>query len=61
MNKMMMNLPSSFRKAVRQVFVGGPRVTSPDLQNLSDRCLLDIGLIRSRIDFEASKHSWLAY
>ena len=61
MGKILLNVPSSFRKAVRQVLFNGPRVTSPDLQNLSDRCLLDIGLIRSRMDFEASKHSWLAY
>jgi hypothetical protein len=59
MSKMLLNVPSSFRETVRQVFVGGPRVTSPDLQNLSDRCLLDIGLTRTRADFEASKPSWL--
>jgi hypothetical protein len=60
MSKILLNVPSSFREAVRQAFVGGSRVTSPDLENLSDRCLLDIGLTRSRADFEASKPSWIA-
>jgi hypothetical protein len=52
--------PTSFGEALRQVFAGGYRVASPDLQNLSDRGLTDISLIRGRTDFKASKPSWLA-
>jgi hypothetical protein len=55
MNKMTLKCPNSFGEAVKQVFVGGPRVASPDLQNLSDKDLEDIGLVRLRTDFEAVK------
>jgi uncharacterized protein YjiS (DUF1127 family) len=44
---------------VKQVFVGSPRVASPDLQNLSDKALEDIGLVRLRTDFEAIKPFYL--
>jgi hypothetical protein len=46
MNTMMPRFPTSFGEALKQVFVGGLHVASPDLQNLSDRCLADIGLTR---------------
>jgi hypothetical protein len=54
-NKMMLKFPVNFGEALRQVFVGTPRVASPDLQNLSDKALEDIGLVRLRTDFEAVK------
>ena len=60
MNKMMLKFPTSFGEALKQVFVGGHHVASSDLQNLSDRCLADIGLTRSRANFETAKSSWLA-
>jgi hypothetical protein len=59
MNKMMLKFPTSFGEAVRQVFVGTPRVACPDLQNLSDKALEDIGLVRLRTDFEAIKPFYL--
>jgi hypothetical protein len=59
MNKMMLKFPTSFGEAVKQVFVGGHQAASPDLKELSDRCLADIGLVRRRIDFEAAKPFWL--
>jgi hypothetical protein len=59
MNKLTLKFPANFGEALRQVFVGGRHVASPDLQNLSDRCLADIGLTRSRTNFEAAKPSWL--
>jgi hypothetical protein len=55
MDKMTLKFPMSFGEAVKQVFVGAPRVASPDLQNLSDKDLEDIGLVRHRTDFEAIK------
>jgi hypothetical protein len=58
-NKMMLKFPNSFGEAVKQVFVGAPRVASPDLQNLSDKDLEDIGLVRLRTDFEAIKPFYL--
>ncbi len=60
MNKMMLKFPTRFGEAVRQVLVGGCRVASPDLQNLNDRCLTDIGLTRRGNNFEAAKPFWLA-
>ncbi len=59
MSKMMLKFPINFGEAVKQVFVGTPRVASPDLQNLSDRALEDIGLVRLRTDFEAIKPFYL--
>jgi hypothetical protein len=59
MNKMTLKFPHSFSEAVKQVFVGAPRVASPDLQNLSDKDLEDIGLVRVRTDFEAVKPFYL--
>ena len=59
MNKMMLKFPNSFGEAVKQVFVGPPRIASPDLQNLSDKDLEDIGLVRLRTDFEAIKPFYL--
>jgi hypothetical protein len=60
MNRMMLKFPTSFGEALKQVFVGRHHVASPDLQNLSDRCLSDIGLTRYRTNFDAVKPSWLA-
>ncbi len=51
MNKIMLKFPTGFGEAVKQVFVGGARVASPDLQNFSDKGLEDIGLVRLRTDF----------
>ncbi len=59
MSKMMLKFPINFGEAVKQVFVGTPRVASSDLQNLSDRALEDIGLVRLRTDFEAIKPFYL--
>jgi hypothetical protein len=59
MEKMMLKLPINFGEAVKQVFVGTSRVASPDLQNLSDKALEDIGLVRLRADFEAIKPFYL--
>ncbi len=59
MSKMMLKVPTSFGEAFKQVFVGSPRVASSDLQNLSDKALEDIGLIRLRTDFEAIKPFYL--
>jgi hypothetical protein len=59
MNKMMLKFPNSFGEALKQVFAGAPRVASPDLQNLSDKDLEDIGLVRLRTDFEATKPFYL--
>jgi hypothetical protein len=60
MNNTTIAFPIIFGEALKRVFAGGYRVASPDLQNLSDRGLTDIGLIRSRTDFGATKPSWLA-
>ena len=60
MNKMVLKFPTSFGEAVKEVFAGGRHVGSPDLQNLNDRCLADIGLTRRRRDFEAAKPFWMA-
>ncbi len=60
MNKMMLKFPTSFGEAVRQVFVGRRNVASPDLQNLNDRCLADIGLTRLQNNSEAAKPFWQA-
>jgi hypothetical protein len=59
MNKMMLKFPISFGEAVKQVFFGGCKVASSDLQNLNDRCLADIGLTRGRNNSEAAKPFWL--
>jgi hypothetical protein len=59
MNKMMLQFPTSFGDAVKQVFVGSGRVASPDLQNLSDKGLEDIGLVRLRTGFDAIKPLYL--
>ena len=60
MSKMMLKVPTSFGEAVKQVFVGGRRVVSTDLRDLSDRGLADIGLTRRHTDFEATKPFWIA-
>jgi hypothetical protein len=61
MRKMMLRMPSLFKLCgVKRLFIGGQRVDSPDLRNLSDRCLEDIGLTPCKTDFEASKPFWLA-
>jgi uncharacterized protein YjiS (DUF1127 family) len=60
MNKMSLKFPISFGEAVRQVFAGRRNVASPDLQNLNDRGLADIGLSRRRNNIEAAKPFWLA-
>jgi len=60
MSKMTLKFPMNFGEAVKQVFVGGaPRVASADLQNLSDKDLEDIGLVRLRTDLEAVKPFYL--
>jgi hypothetical protein len=59
MNKMMLSFPTSFGEALKLVFVGTARVASPDLQNLSDKGLEDIGLVRLRADFDAIKPFYL--
>jgi hypothetical protein len=60
MSKLTLKMPGSFGEAVTQVFAGGSRVPAPDLKDLSDRGLADIGLIRRRVDFEAARPFWLA-
>jgi hypothetical protein len=60
MNKMMLKLPTTFGEAVKWVFVGGRKLASPDLQDLDDRCLADIGLTRRRNNYETAKPFWLA-
>ena len=60
MNKMSLKFPTSFGEAVKQVFVGRRNVASPDLQNLNDKCLADIGLTRRRNNFETAKPFWPA-
>ena len=60
MNKLTLKFPANFGEALRQVFVGGRHVASPDLQNLNDRGLADIGLSRRRNNIEAAKPFWLA-
>jgi uncharacterized protein YjiS (DUF1127 family) len=60
MNKMIPKFPTSFGEAVKQVFVGSHRAASPDLRDLSDQGLVDIGLTRRTTDFEAAKPFWLA-
>jgi hypothetical protein len=60
MNKMILKFPTNFGEAVKQVFVGGARAASPDLRDLSDQGLADVGLTRRRTDFEAAKPFWLA-
>jgi uncharacterized protein YjiS (DUF1127 family) len=60
MSKMLFKFPTSIGEAARQVFVGRRNVASPDLQNLSDRGLADIGLSRCQNNLEAAKPFWLA-
>ena len=60
MDKMVREFPTSFGETVKQIFVGRRNVASPDLQNLNDRCLADIGLTRRRNNSEAAKPFWLA-
>jgi hypothetical protein len=59
MTKMILQVPVSFAEALKQVFVSAPRVASPDLQNLSDKDLEDIGLVRLTTDLEAIKPFYL--
>jgi hypothetical protein len=59
MGKLTLKMPANFG-ALRQVFAAGSGVPAPDLRDLSDRGLKDIGLIRRRSDFEAAKPFWLA-
>ena len=59
MDRMMLKFPTSFGEALTQVFGARHHVASPDLQNLSDRCLSDIGLTRCRTNFDAVKPAWL--
>jgi len=57
----MLKMPSLFRLCgVKRLSIGGQRVDSPDLRNLSDRCLEDIGLSPAKTDSEAAKPFWLA-
>jgi hypothetical protein len=59
--KMTLRMPSFFGLCgVKRLFIGCQRVDSPDLRNLSDRCLEDIGLTPAKTDFEAAKPFWLA-
>jgi hypothetical protein len=60
MNKMLLEFPTSFGEAVKQVFVVRRNVASPDLQNLNHRCLADMGLVRRRNNFETAKPFWPA-
>jgi len=60
MSKLTLKMPASFGEAFRQVFAAGSGLPAPDLRDLSDRGLADIGLIRRRSDFEAAKPFWLA-
>jgi hypothetical protein len=56
----MLKILNRFRLgASRRCFIGGLRFDSPDLRNLSDRSLEDIGLTPCKTDFEASKPFWL--
>jgi hypothetical protein len=57
MSHTMLTVPTNLGAALRQVF-WGPRVASPDLRDLNDRGLIDIGLTRRRTDFEAAKPFW---
>jgi hypothetical protein len=59
MTKMMLQVPASFAEALKQVFVSTSHVASPDLQNLSDKDLEDIALVRLQTDFEAIKPFYL--
>jgi hypothetical protein len=59
MSKLTLKSPTSFVEAVKQVFVGTPHVAAPDLQNLSDKLLEDVGLVRLRTDFDAIKPFYL--
>lgn len=60
MSKLTLKMPASFGEAFRQVFSVGSGVRAPDLRDLNDRGLVDIGLSRRRHDFEAAKPFWLA-
>lgn len=60
MSKLMLRLPTGFSAAFKQVFVAGSGLPAPDLRDLSDRGLVDIGLIRRKSDFEAAKPFWQA-
>jgi hypothetical protein len=61
MRKMMLRFRAFLGFVARSdSLIGGQRVDSPDLRNLSDRCLEDIGLTPAETDFEASKPFWLA-
>jgi hypothetical protein len=61
MRKMMLKMSSFFRFCgAKRLFIGGQRVDSPGLRNLSDRCLEDIGLTPNKTNFEAAKPFWLA-
>jgi hypothetical protein len=46
--------------AARRGLIGCRRFDSPDLRNLSDRSLEDIGLTPRNTDLDASKPFWLA-
>jgi hypothetical protein len=59
MSKITLQVPANLTEAIKQVFVGGPRIASPDLQNFSDKALEDIGLARRRANFEIVKPLWL--
>lgn len=59
MSKLTVKMPASFGEASRQVFAAGSGVPAPDLRDLSDRDLADIGLIRRRSVFEVAKAFWL--
>lgn len=59
MTKMTLRFPHSFGEALKQVFVGAPHVASPDLDNLTDKDLEDIGLVRLETDFDAIKPFYL--
>ena len=54
MAKVMMKVPRFFR-----LVAGSRQVNSPDLRNMSDRCLEDAGLTRCALDIEAAKPLWI--
>jgi len=54
MAKVMMKVPRFF-----SLVAGSRQVNSPDLRNMSDRCLEDAGLTRCALDIEAAKPLWI--
>ena len=58
--KMLKILSSFGLGSARRGLIGRRRFDSPDLRNLSDRSLEDIGLPPRKTDLDASKPFWLA-